>query len=167
MEFMGTHNMMKRYSSLISSGVLTLLVIGGVLLGVSAGVVSLGYLLFYVSKTLFHHDIMRVSHYVFVVLAIGCSAGLAIPILLLARNIQQSAESFSMLQFEDDGEDDGDLDEREFEESESNEELNEFLKNLHKTRNIGPFIPSPRTMDDLCPCGSGLKYKDCCGKFWS
>lgn len=45
------------------------------------------------------------------------------------------------------------------------EEFDEFLKKLDTTRNIGPFIPSPEAMDDLCPCGSGLKYKDCCGKF--
>ena len=45
-------------------------------------------------------------------------------------------------------------------------QLNKFLKKLHKSRNIGPFIPSPKTMNDLCPCGSGLKYKDCCGKSW-
>ncbi len=164
---MSKQSMMKQYGSLISSGVFTLLVIGGVLLGTAAGVVSLGYFLFYVSKALLHQEIMGVAHYVIVVLAIGCSAGLGIPILLLARNIQKSTENFSMLQFDDENEDDEDEDEDDLDGSDSGEELNEFLKKLHKTRNIGPFIPSPKTMDDLCPCGSGLKYKDCCGKFWS
>lgn len=38
-------------------------------------------------------------------------------------------------------------------------EVNEFLKNLkimRRNRNIG--------RNELCPCGSGIKYKKCCGK---
>lgn len=163
---MSKPSMIKQYGSVLSSSLLTIVVVGGMLLGVSVGVVSLGYLLFYVSKVLFHQEIMGVFHYVLVVLAIGCTAGLGIPILLLARNIQRSTESFSLLQFDDEGEDAEDYDEDVVDEMDDGEELNEFLKKLHKTRNIGPFIPSPKTMDDLCPCGSGLKYKDCCGKFW-
>lgn len=163
---MSKPSMIKQYGSALSSSLLTVIVVGGILLGVSVGVVSLGYLLFYVSKALFHQEIMGVFHYVLVVLAIGCTAGLGIPILLLARNIQRSTESFSLLQFDDEGEDTEDYDEDAVDEMDDGEELNEFLKKLHKTRNIGPFIPSPKTMDDLCPCGSGLKYKDCCGKFW-
>ena len=164
---MSKPSMIKQYGSVLSSSLLTIVVVGGMLLGISVGVVSLGYLLFYVSKVLLHQEIMGVFHYVLVVLAIGCTAGLGIPILLLARNIQRSTESFSLLQFDDEGEETEDYDEDVVDETDNGQELNEFLKKLHKTRNIGPFIPSPKTMDDLCPCGSGLKYKDCCGKFWS
>ena len=73
------------------------------------------------------------------------------------------------MQFDEENEDeDAEFDdEDDAEEGDDSAELNEFLSKLHKTRNIGPFIPSPKTMDDICPCGSGLKYKDCCGKFWS
>lgn len=160
-------NMLKQWGSLILSGFFVLATVCFSLLIASAGVVMLGLLLSYFLTTLFHGEIMNVFHYVLIVLAISCTAGLGIPILLLARNIQRSTENFSLLQFDEEAEEDDDYegdDELDF--AEDKEELNEFLKKLHKTRNIGPFIPSPKTMDDLCPCGSGLKYKDCCGKFW-
>lgn len=126
----------------------------------------MGYALSYVTATLFHATTMGFFHYVLVVLAISCTAGLGIPILLLARNIQRSTESFSLLQFDDELDEDEEYDGEDGDTLDDGTELNEFLKKLHKTRNIGPFIPSPKTMDDLCPCGSGLKYKDCCGRFW-
>jgi hypothetical protein len=109
---------------------------------------------------------MEIFHYVLIILGVTCAAGLGIPIVLHARNIQRYIESFSLLQFDDEVEEDGEYEGDEVDFLDDDEELNDFLRKLHKTRNIGPFIPSPKTMDDLCPCGSGLKYKDCCGKSW-
>ena len=126
-----------------------------------------GFLLSYVSQLVFHQEVMGVFHYILVILATACTAGLGIPIILLARSIQRSTEHFSLLQFEDEEDEDGDFDDAEPGELDDGEELNDFLKTLHTTRNIGPFIPSPKSMDDICPCGSGIKYKDCCGKFWA
>lgn len=164
--FMNISNMLKPGGSLVLSGMVLLMLAGVVLLIASAGIVFLGYLLSYVTAMLFHPTTMGFFHYVLVVLAISCTAGLGIPILLLARNIQRSTENFSLLQFDDDADEDEEYDDEDGDVLDDGEELNEFLKKLHKTRNIGPFIPSPRSMDDLCPCGSGLKYKDCCGRFW-
>ena len=163
---MNISNMLKPGSSLILSGIVILMVVGVSLLVVSAGIVLMGYILSYLTATLFHATPMGFFHYVLVVLAISCTAGLGIPIFLLARNIQRSTESFSLLQFDDELDEDEEDDEEEGDMLDDGTELNEFLKKLHKTRNIGPFIPSPKSMDDLCPCGSGLKYKDCCGRFW-
>ena len=163
---MRKQSIIKQWSSLVVSGLVVLVAVCLSLLIISAGVVSLGYLLSYFSTTLLQGETMGIFHYVLVVLAIGCTAGLGIPILLLARNIQRSTENFSLLQFDADGEDDDEYEVDDIDYADDGEELNEFLRKLHKTRNIGPFIPSPKTMNDLCPCGSGLKYKDCCGKFW-
>lgn len=163
---MDTSNMLKPGNSLILSGIVILMVVGVTILVLSAGIVLMGYVLSYVTATLFHATTMRFFHYVLVVLAISCTAGLGIPILLLARNIQRSTESFSLLQFDDELDEDEEYDGDDGDTLDDGAELNEFLKKLHKTRNIGPFIPSPKSMDDLCPCGSGLKYKDCCGRFW-
>ena len=163
---MSKNTLVRQYGPLIVSGGLTLLFVGIALTLTSIAVVALGVLLSYVSQLVFHQDVMGVFQYVLVILATACTAGLGIPILLLARNLQRSNEHFSLLQLEDELEDAGEFDDDESDEDADGEELNEFLKNLHTTRNIGPFIPSPKTMDDLCPCGSGIKYKDCCGKFW-
>jgi hypothetical protein len=141
--------MIRQSISLVLSGFFVIFMICLGLLTVSFGILVLGHVLSYVSTSVFHESNMELFHYVIIMLAVTCATGLGIPIVLLARNIQRSTESFSLLQFDDDV-----------------EELNDFLRKLHKTRNIGPFIPSPKTMDDLCPCGSGLKYKDCCGKSW-
>ncbi|MBD3324091.1 hypothetical protein GF339_05870 [candidate division KSB3 bacterium] len=149
------------------SGAGVFLTVCGTLLLASAGIIILGYALAYLSEMLFHGETMGgMFPYVVVVLVVTCTAGLGIPILLLARNIQRSTESFSLLQFDEDASEEDDYDDEDGDFTDDGEELNEFLRKLHKTRNIGPFIPSPKTMDDLCPCGSGLKYKDCCGKFW-
>ena len=164
---MSKNSLVKQYGPLIISGGVTFLCVGLALALTSMTVVGLGVLLSYVSGLVFHQELMGPFQYILVILATACTAGLGIPILLLARNIQRSTEHFSLLQFEDEADEDGEFDEAESDELDDGEELNEFLKNLHKTRNIGPFIPSPKTMDDLCPCGSGLKYKDCCGKFWA
>ena len=157
----------KHYIALMFSGMITLLLIGLTLFLVSTGVIGLGYVLSYVFSVLLPGETMNMFQFVMVALAVACVAGLGIPIFILARNIQKSTESFSLMQFDEEGEDDGEFDEEQEEDPIDDAELNEFLKKLHKTRNIGPFIPSPKTMDDLCPCGSGLKYKDCCGKFWN
>lgn len=161
--------MLKQWRALLLPGFLIVVTVGSLLLAASAGIVILGVLLSYFSKIVFHGTTIGVFHYVhvLVVLAISCTVGLGISILLLARSIQRSTESFSLLQFDDEVEEDDDYDGDDLDFSDDGEELNEFLRKLHKTRNIGPFIPSPKTMDDLCPCGSGLKYKDCCGKFWN
>lgn len=163
---MNISNRLNPGSSLVVSGMLILVAVGVALLLVSTGIVFLGYVLSSVTAALFQPTMMEFFQYVLVVLAISCTAGLGIPILLLARNIQRSTDSFSLLQFDDELEDDEEYGVEDGDTLDDGEELNEFLKKLHKTRNIGPFIPSPKTMDDLCPCGSGLKYKDCCGKFW-
>ncbi|GAK49817.1 hypothetical protein U14_01041 [Candidatus Moduliflexus flocculans] len=160
-------DIVKHYIALMLSGMITLLLIGLSLFLASTGVIGLGYVLSYVFSILLPGETMGMFQFVLVALAVACIAGLGIPIFLLARNIQKSTESFSLMQFEEDGEEDGEFDEEQEEDPIDDAELNEFLKKLHKTRNIGPFIPSPKTMDDLCPCGSGLKYKDCCGKFWN
>jgi len=157
----------KHYVALMLSGMVTLLLIGLTLFLVSTGVIGLGYVLSYVFSILLPGETMEMFQFVLVALVVACVAGLGIPVFLLARNIQKSTESFSLMQFDEDGEDDGEFEEEQEEDPIDDAELNEFLKKLHKTRNIGPFIPSPKTMDDLCPCGSGLKYKDCCGKFWN
>ncbi len=164
---MNKQSRLQRWGAWMLPGVLAVFSVGFLLLMASVGIVILGALLAYVSNILFQSATLGIFHYVLIVLAISCTAGLGIPILLLARNIQQSTENFSLLQFDEEIEDDDDYDSEDVDLSESDEELNEFLKNLHKSRNIGPFIPSPKTMEDLCPCGSGLKYKDCCGKFWN
>jgi ABC-type multidrug transport system fused ATPase/permease subunit len=135
------------------------------LLAVALGIVILGHVLSYLSTSLLKGETLAMFHYVLIMLVVTCIAGLGIPIAMLARNIQRSAESFSLLQFDEEADEDEDYDE-DIDFDEESEELNEFLKKLHKTRNIGPFIPSPKTMNDFCPCGSGLKYKDCCGKAW-
>ncbi len=158
---------LKQWGALMLSGFLVLMTVCFSLLAASAGVVLLGFLLSYFSTVLFHGTAMGLFHYVLIVLAVSCTAGLGIPVIVLARNIQRSTESFSLLQFDDEVEDDEEYDGEEVDFMDDGEELNEFLRKLHKSRNIGPFIPSPKTMDDLCPCGSGLKYKDCCGKFWN
>ena len=160
-------DIVKHYAALMLSGMITLLLIGLTLFLVSTGVIGLGYVLSYVFSVLLPGETMNMFQFVMVALAVACVAGLGIPIFILARNIQKSTESFSLMQFDEEGEDDGEFDEEQEEDPIDDAELNEFLKKLHKTRNIGPFIPSPKTMDDLCPCGSGLKYKDCCGKFWN
>lgn len=161
-------DIVKHYVALMFSGMITLLLIGLSLFLISTAVVGLGYMLSYVFSVLLPGETMGMFQFVLVVLAVACVSGVGIPILLLARNIQKSTESFSLMQFDEDGEELGEYDEDlEEDDSADDAELNEFLKKLHKTRNIGPFIPSPKTMDDLCPCGSGLKYKDCCGRFWN
>ena len=158
----------KHYVALMCSGMITLLLIGLSLFLISTAVIGLGYMLSYVFSVLLPGETMGMFQFVLVVLAVACVSGVGIPMLLLARNIQKSTESFSLMQFDEEGEEIGDYDEELEEEDPADDaELNEFLKKLHKTRNIGPFIPSPKTMDDLCPCGSGLKYKDCCGRFWN
>jgi hypothetical protein len=157
--------MMRQSLSLVMSGFFVIFVICLGLLAISLGILVLGHVLSYVSIGIFKDYSMSLFHYILVMLVVTCTACLAIPIILLSRNIQRSTESFSLLQFDDVEEED----EYEGEEGDvpiDDEELNDFLKKLHKSRNIGPFIPSPKTMDDLCPCGSGLKYKDCCGKSW-
>lgn len=164
---MSKNSIVKQYGPLIISFGVTLLFVGLALTLASMAVVGLGFLLSYVSQLVFHQEIMGIFHYILVILATACTAGLGIPIFILARNIQKSTEHFSLLQFEDEAEEDDEFDEAETDELDDSEELNELLKNLHKTRNIGPFIPSPKTMEDICPCGSGIKYKDCCGKFWA
>ncbi len=163
-------DMMKHGFSLILSGLLVVIVICASLLLAALTVTILGHTLAYVSGVLFGEYSISAFQYVVMMLVIACTAGLAVPIIVLARNIQRSAESFSLLQFDDEDDEDDDDDESEGDDVETladDEEFNEFLRKLHKSRNIGPFIPSPKTMDDLCPCGSGLKYKDCCGKSWS
>ena len=165
---MNLFDIFKHYVALMFSGMITLLLIGLSLFLISTAVVGLGYMLSYVFSVLLPGETMGMFQFVLVVLAVAGVSGVGIPILLLARNIQKSTESFSLMQFDEDGEELGDYDEDlEEDDSADDAELNEFLKKLHKTRNIGPFIPSPKTMDDLCPCGSGLKYKDCCGRFWN
>ena len=160
--------MMKQGFSLVLSGLLVVMLISIGLLMAALTVTVLGHALAYMSGALFGDYAISPFQYVIMMLVIACTAGLAIPIVLLARNIQRSAESFSLLQFDDDeDEDDDESDEDDVEALNDDEEFNEFLRKLHKSRNIGPFIPSPKTMNDLCPCGSGLKYKDCCGKSWS
>lgn len=158
--------MIRQSISLVLSGFFVIFMICLGLLTISFGILVLGHVLSYVSTSVFHESNMELFHYVIIMLAVTCAAGLGIPIVLLARNIQRSTESFSLLQFDDDVEDDGEYEGDEVDFLDDDEELNDFLRKLHKTRNIGPFIPSPKTMDDLCPCGSGLKYKDCCGKSW-
>jgi len=142
------------------------------LLALALTITVLGHVLAYITSGLFQDYSMSIFQYVLVMLVIACIAGLAIPIMLLARNIQRSAENFSLLQFDDENEEEEEEEEDDSEGDDvemldDDEEFNEFLRTLHKNRNIGPFIPSPKTMNDLCPCGSGLKYKDCCGKSWS
>lgn len=159
--------MIRQSISLVLSGFFVVFMICLGLLTVSFGILVLGYMLSYVSTSVFHASDMELFHYVLIMLAVTCTTGLGIPIVLLARNIQRSTESFSLLQFDDDLEEDEEYEGDEVDFLDDDKELNEFLRKLHKTRNIGPFIPSPKTMDDLCPCGSGLKYKDCCGKSWS
>ncbi len=157
----------KHYLALMFSGMATLLLIGLSLFLISTGVIGVGYALSYIFSVLLPGETIGMFQFVLIVLAVACAAGLGIPIVLLARNIQKSTESFSLMQFDEEGEEGGEYDEEQEEDPIDDAELNEFLKKLHKTRNIGPFIPSPKTMDDLCPCGSGLKYKDCCGKLWN
>jgi hypothetical protein len=163
---MTTRNIVKQRVSVLASWFLTISTACVALLLTALGVVMLGYALFYVSTVILPDIHLEVFHYVMIILAISCTICVGLPIVLLARNIQRSAESFSLLQFDEDGDEDDEFDGEEFDFSDDGEELNEFLKTLHKSRNIGPFIPSPKSMDDLCPCGSGLKYKDCCGKSW-
>jgi len=163
---MKKRGMIKQSISLVLSGFFVIFVICLGLLTVSLGILVLGRVLSYVSTSVFNEANMEIFHYVIIMLAVTCAAGLGIPIVLLARNIQRSIENFSLLQFDDEAEGDEEYDGDEIDFIDDDEELNEFLRKLHKTRNIGPFIPSPKTMDDLCPCGSGLKYKDCCGKSW-
>lgn len=161
--------MIKSGASLALSGVFVVTVISAGLLMAALTVTVLGHALAYLSGVLFGDASMTAFHYVIMMFVVACTAGLAIPIVLLARTIQRSVESFSLLQFddEDDDEDDDDEEDEDSEALADDEEFNDFLQKLHKSRNIGPFIPSPKTMDDLCPCGSGLKYKDCCGKSWT
>ncbi len=158
--------MIKQSLSLVLSGFFVILAICLGLLTVSLGILVLGHALSYISTLVLNEGNMELFHYVLLMLVVTCAAALGIPIVLLARNIQRSTESFSLLQFDDDTEEDEEYEEDDIDFKDAGEELNEFLRKLHKTRNIGPFIPSPKTMDDLCPCGSGLKYKDCCGKSW-
>jgi len=161
-------DMMKQGFLLILSGLLVVIVLSACLLLAALTVTVLGHTLAYVSGALFGEYSISSFQYVIMILVIACIAGLALPILVLARNIQRSAESFSLLQFDDEEDlEEEDADDDDVEALADDEEFNEFLKTLHKSRNIGPFIPSPKTMNDLCPCGSGLKYKDCCGKSWS
>ena len=166
---MEQEGILNQLRAVLVPGFLVVVMVGAFLFAASAGVVLLGVLLSYLSNMALQGTTIGLFHYVhiFVVLAISCSAAIGIPILLLARSIQRTTESFSLLQFEDEIEEDDEYDDDEGELADEDEELNEFLKKLHKTRNIGPFIPSPKTMEDLCPCGSGLKYKECCGRFWN
>lgn len=164
---MRTQAMITRGISWFISGVLVVAAASIAVLTLAIGVVTLGRSLSYLSGQIFPELSLGMLHYILITLGVGCMVGLSVPILLLARNIRKTAENFSLLQFEDDPEDgDYDDDEEGFEFDDDREELNEFLKTLQKARNIGPFIPSPKSMNDLCPCGSGLKYKDCCGKAW-
>jgi len=158
--------MLKQTISLVVSWFFIMLVVCLSLLTVSLGIVVLGHGLSFLATSVLNEKTLSFFHYMMIMLAVSCTAGLAIPIMILARNIQRSADNFSLLQFDDELGEDEDYDGDDVDLHEDGEELNEFLRKLHKTRNIGPFIPSPKTMDDLCPCGSGLKYKDCCGKSW-
>ncbi len=161
-------DMMKQGFLLILSGLLVVIVLSACLLLAALTVTVLGHTLAYVSGALFGEYSISSFQYVIMMLVIACTAGLALPIIVLARNIQRSAEYFSLLQFDDEEDmEEDDAEDDDVETLADDEEFNEFLRTLHKSRNIGPFIPSPKTMDDLCPCGSGLKYKDCCGKSWS
>jgi uncharacterized protein YchJ len=162
--------MMKQGFSVILSGLLVVVVISVSLLAVALTITVLGHVLAYVSNSLFQEYSITPFQYILVMLVIACTAGLAIPLALWARSNQRFVESFSLLQLDEEEEELDDEDALEGDEVEmldDDEEFNDFLRKLHKSRNIGPFIPSPKTMDDLCPCGSGLKYKDCCGKSWS
>jgi hypothetical protein len=158
------NDMLKQGLSVILSGLLVVMVVSVGLLLAALTVTVLGHALAYLAGAVFGESSISPFQYVMMLLAIVCTTGLAIPIIMLARNIQRSAESFSLLQFDDD--DDEDDDDEPAALDDDDEEFNEFLRTLHKSRNIGPFIPSPKTMNDLCPCGSGQKYKDCCGKSW-
>lgn len=51
----------------------------------------------------------------------------------------------------------------------SDRELSEFVDFLNKQRiQYGVKMPSPNRKkiypNDICPCGSGMKYKKCCGR---
>lgn len=160
-------DMLKHGLSLVLSGFVIVMVISLSLLLAALAVTVLGHTLAYLAGKLFGEYSISPFQYVLMMFVMACTAGLAIPIVVLARNIQRSADTFSLLQFEDDEDDeDEDSDEDDVAALDDDDEFDEFLRTLHKSRNIGPFIPAPKTMDDLCPCGSGLKYKDCCGKSW-
>ena len=165
---MAKRGVLRQTISLALSGFFVILVACLSLVTVALGIVVLGHLLSYIATSVLAEKTLGIFQYVLIMLAVTCTAGLSVPIVLLARNIQRSTDSLSFLQYddEDEDEDEDDYDSDDVDFNEDGEELNEFLRKLHKNRNIGPFMSSPKTLDDLCPCGSGLKYKDCCGKTW-
>lgn len=124
----------------------------GILL-VSLGVVGLGYGL---------HNIFSISLFqgVIVSLAVTCFSGLTLSIVFLATNLRKTIEHFSLLQLDSEETNEEDYEEYDgdYETYGDEDDLNEFLKKINKSRRS-------ITMNELCPCGSGLKRKDCCGKF--
>jgi len=146
--------MLKNAVSLIYPGLLIGLALCVGIFLVSLGVVGLGYTL---------HGMFSISLFqgIIVSLAVTCFSGLTLSIFLLARNLRKTLEHFSVLQLEDteetDEEDYEDYDE-DYDSYGDESDLNEFLKKINKSRRS-------MTMNELCSCGSGLKRKDCCGKF--
>lgn len=145
--------MFRYFTSFVYRGLLIgLAVCAGILL-VSLGVVGLGYGL---------HNLFAISPFqgVIVSLTVTCFSGLTLSILLLATNVKKTIEHLSLLQLEDSEE----ANEEDYEEYDGDydlygdeDDLNEFLRKINKSRRS-------MTMNELCPCGSGLKRKDCCGK---
>ncbi len=145
--------MYKDFRSFIYPGLLIGSAICASILLVSLGVVGVGYGL---------HTIFSLSLFqgVIVSLMITCFSGLTLSIVFLARNLKKTIEHFSVLQLEDSEETEGE-DYEEYSEDEDiyddEKDLNEFLRKISKSR-------KSVTRNDLCPCGSGLKLKDCCGE---
>ncbi len=146
--------MYKDFRSFIYPGLLIGSAICASILLVSLGVVGLGYGL----HTLFSLSLFQG---VIVSLMITCFSGLTLSIVFLARNLKKTIEHFSVLQLEDSEETEGE-DYEEYNEDDDiyddEKDLNEFLRKISKSR-------KSVTRNDLCPCGSGLKLKDCCGEF--
>jgi hypothetical protein len=144
--------MYKNVRSFIYSGLLMGLAVCASILLVSLGVVGLGYGL---------HTLFSLSFFqgVIVSLMVTCFSGLTLSIVFLARNLKKTVEHFSVLQLEDSEEPEGE-DYEEYNEDydiyDDEKDLNEFLRKISKSRQSA-------TRNDLCPCGSGLKLKDCCG----
>jgi hypothetical protein len=144
--------MYKNFSSLIYPGLFLALAVSAGIILVLLSVGGLGYAFSHLfSITPFQGIVVS--------LTIICFSGLTASIFLLAANIKKTADHFSVLQLEDSEEPGGeDYDEYsdDYDSYDNERDLNEFLRKISKSR-------KSITRNDLCPCGSGLKLKDCCG----
>lgn len=113
-----------------------------------SAIIGMGYLLAAIFPlTLFQSSIVSIGT-ILIITFLGLGITVCVYFSDMARTLKES--------YEEEFEDDEFMDDDEFGDDEMSENLNRFDNRIVDSVNIGRNTP--------CPCGSGKKYKRCCGK---